>query len=277
MQNKHMNTPIQSLSELKNLLFIIVLSIVSFHSLAIQNYTTGQALNVLASSGMNLRDAPKGTVLQKIPYGARVKALHAKSNANAETVEGIKGNWVKVEYNGATGFLFDGFLSALPVPELNGANLLAYTQRAFDKLSSQLPINYIEDSNGPAILSTQLFQAGKDTVVYFADQYYEGLTEFISIPNISLEEGYLLIRALFAEWYSETSTGLQSGTFAQEDFKPEALNKFVLNGSVYRQNEAGADIELPGYYYCPLGSGCSYEITIRMHENRVFISAGGGC
>jgi hypothetical protein len=267
----------QAFVVLRIVMLTMVLSIVSNHSLAIHSYPAGQTLNVLATSGMNLRDAPKGTVLQKIPYGARVKTLQAKSSANPEIVEGIQGNWVKVDYNGTIGFLFDGFLSTLPAPELNGANLLAYTQRAFVELSSQLPINFIEDSDGSGMLSTQLFQAGKDTVVYFADQYYEGLTEYISIPNISMEEGYLLIRAAFAEWYSETLTGLQKGTFAPVDFQVDALQKFVLNGSVYRQNEAGETIEVLGYYFCPLGAGCSYEITIRIHENRVFISAGGGC
>jgi hypothetical protein len=72
---------------------------------------------------MNLHDAPKGTVLQKIPYGARVTTLQAKSTANSETIEGIQGNWVKVEYNGA-GNVYKNPSKRNPIaPEVNGANL----------------------------------------------------------------------------------------------------------------------------------------------------------
>ena len=92
---------------MRPLLFSVLCFLLVKESYSIQSYAAGQQLNVLTSSGMNLRDAPKGTVLQKIPYGARIKTLQAKSTANPETIEGIQGNWVKVEYNGAMGFLFD--------------------------------------------------------------------------------------------------------------------------------------------------------------------------
>ena len=246
-------------------------------SMAIQSYSAGQQLNVLATSGMNLRDAPKGNVLKKIPYGSRIKTLQAKNTANPETVDGIKGNWVKVEYNGATGFLFDGFLSTLPAPELNGRNLLTYAERSFGKISVLFPINYIENTEGAAVLSTQLFFTGRDTMVYYSDQYYEGLTELLSIPNISLEEGYLLVRAAFGDWYADTIRGLNDGSYSGQDYQMEPLTKFVLNGTVLRHSATQDDVEVPAFYHCLLGSGCSYEITIRMFENRVFISAGGGC
>lgn len=244
---------------------------------AINSYESGEILHVLAVSGMNLRDAPKGNVLKKIPYGARIKTLQAKSTTNSETIEGIEGNWVKVDFSGATGFLFDGFLSTLPAPELNGRNLLAYAERSFGRVSSQLPISYIENTEGASVLSTQLFLTGRDTFVYYADQYYEGLTEFLSIPNISIEEGYLLIRAAFGDWYAETIRGLNDGSYSAKDYQMEPLTKFVLNGTVLRHSATQEDVEVPAFYHCLLGSGCSYEITIRMFENRVFISAGGGC
>ena len=57
----------------------------------------------------------------------------------------------------------------------------------------------------------------------------------------------------------------------------EPLTKFVLNGTVLRHSATQDDVEVTAFYHCLLGSGCAYEITIRMFENRVFISAGGGC
>ena len=68
-----------SLNISKVLLIVALLLTLSKQSFSIKSYTAGQTLNVLATSGMNLRDAPMGTVLQKIPYGTRIKTLHAKS------------------------------------------------------------------------------------------------------------------------------------------------------------------------------------------------------
>jgi len=272
-----MNTPIQSLSELKNILFVLVLSIISFHSLAIQNYTTGQTLNVLATSGMNLRDAPKGTVLQKIPYSARVKTLQAKSSANPETVEGIQGNWVKVEYNGATGFLFDGFLSTLPAPEINGADLHAYAKKWMNPVSDYLEIDYHRFNMGPSVRATQLFRLKTDTVVYFSDVYYEGGTEILSVPGISLEEAYLVARANFTEIYETTLKEGPSMMDSDVSYQLEALKGFVLNGVSEIDDSNGNTNEIKDFYFCPLLNGCYFEIIIRKHDNRVFIIAGGGC
>ena len=194
-----MNKLVHSSLFLRALLFSVLCFLLVKESYSIQSYTAGQQLNVLASSGMNLRDAPKGTVLQKIPYGARIKTLQAKSTTNPETIEGIQGNWVKVEYNGAMGFLFDGFLSTLPAPEVNGANLHSYAKKWMNPLSELIEIDYHRYNMGPSVRATQLFKLKSDTIVYFSDVYCEGGTEILSIPTISLEEANLLARANFTE------------------------------------------------------------------------------
>jgi len=266
-----------SLHGSKGLLILALLLTLSKQSFSIQSYTAGQTLNVLASSGMNLRDAPKGTVLQKIPYGARIKTLQAKSTINPETIEGIQGNWVKVEYNGAMGFLFDGFLSTLPAPEVNGANLHLYAKKWMNPLSELIEIDYHRYNMGPSVRATQLFKLKSDTVVYFSDVYYEGGTEILSIPNISLEEAYLLAKANFAEIYETT---IKAGPEAMESditYQPDALTRFVLNGISEVEDGNGNVSEVKDFYTCPLINGCYFEITIRKHDNRIFIIAGGGC
>ena len=262
---------------IKALLFSVLCFLLTKESFSIQSYTAGQQLNVLATSGMNLRDAPKGTVLQKIPYGARIKTLQAKSTTNPETFEGIQGNWVKVEYNGAMGFLFDGFLSTLPAPESNGADLHLYAKKWMSPLSDYLEIDYHRFNMGPSVRATQLFKLKSDTIVYFSDVYYEGGTEILSIPNISLEEAYLLAKANFAEIYETT---IKAGPEAMESditYQPDALTRFILNGISEVEDGNGNVSEVKDFYTCPLINGCYFEITIRKHDNRVFIIAGGGC
>lgn len=260
-------------------ILLLIAAIVSRSTVfwGIDSYSSGQQLNVLAISGMNLRDAPKGNVLKKIPYGARIKTLQSKDNTNPETIEGIQGNWVKVDFNGATGFLFDGFLSTLPAPEINGADLHLYAKKWMSPLSDYLEIDYHRFNMGPSVRATQLFKLKSDTVVYFSDAYYEGGTEILSIPNISLEEAYLLAKANFAEIYETT---IKAGPEAMESditYQPDALTRFILNGISEVEDGNGNVSEVKDFYTCPLINGCYFEITIRKHDNRVFIIAGGGC
>ena len=243
----------------------------------IGRYIAGQPLNVLAISGMNLRDAPKGVVLQKIPYGARIKTLQPKENANPDTIEGIQGNWVKVEYNGSTGFLFDGFLSTLPAPEMNGADLHLYAKKWMNPLSELMEIDYHRFNMGPSVRATQLFKLKSDTVVYFSDVYYEGGTQILSIPDVSLEEAYLVAKACYAEFYETTLKASPEMLETEADYEPQALKGFVLNGVSEVEDGQGNVSEVKDFYFCPLLEGCYFEVTIRRHNNRVFLIAGGGC
>ncbi len=266
-----------SLHVSKSLLIVALLLVLSKQSFSIQSYTAGQTLNVLATSGMNLRDAPKGTVLQKIPYGARIKTLQAKSTTNPETIEGIQGNWVKVEYNGAMGFVFDGFLSTLPAPEVNGADLHSYAKKWMNPLSELIEIDYHRFNMGPSVRATQLFKLKSDTVVYFSDVYYEGGTQILSIPNVSLEEAYLVSKACYAEIYETTLKANPGMLESEADYQPQALKGFVLNGVSEVEDGQGNVSEVKDFYFCPLLDGCYFEVTIRRHNNRVFLIAGGGC
>ncbi len=266
-----------SLNVSKGLLIVALLLTLSKHSFSIQYYTAGQQLNVLATSGMNLRDAPKGTVLQKIPYGSRIKTLQAKSTTNLETIEGIQGNWVKVEYNGAVGFLFDGFLSTLPAPESNGADLHSYAKKWMNSISELMEIDYHRFNMGPSVRATQLFKLKSDTVVYFSDVYYEGGTQILSIPNVSLEEAYLVAKACYAEIYETTLKASPAMLESEADYQPQALKGFVLNGVSEVEDGQGNVSEVKDFYFCPLLDGCYFEVTIRRHNNRVFLIAGGGC
>lgn len=274
-----------------------IMCLLSPRVLAIHNYGLGQPLNVLAPSGMNLRDAPRGNVLQLIPYGAQIKTLQAKSYMHSERVEGIKGNWVKVNYQGKTGFLFDGFLSSLPAPELNGGNFHEYTLKNLRPVSDLLEINNVPYHIGASIIATQLFEIGSDTVIYHLDGYCEGAMEILSIPNISLEEAYLVARAMYNEAYVTSLKEVMTGNYdvvdqvagfearSQSEFdgglQLEALKGFVLNGisetgNIYDNAENIGTVN--DFYFCSLlFVSCHFDITIRKHNNRVFLIGNGGC
>ena len=53
-------------------------------------------------------DADRGTRLAKIPHGHTVEIMNCEKQA--VTIGGRSGRWCLVEYNGQTGWVFDGFL-----------------------------------------------------------------------------------------------------------------------------------------------------------------------
>ena len=155
---------------------------------AIENYQANETLNVLTISGVKLRDKPGGTVLQTVPYGSKVVTLEAKNNNFPTHVEGISGSWVKVKFNDKMGYVFDGFLSRLPAPSLTDANLQAYAKREFKILSEELPLSYVEDSDlGSSGSNVMFFEWYNQRLAYSNYFYYEGGSESICIPGISIE------------------------------------------------------------------------------------------
>jgi len=228
---------------------------------------------------MNLRDAPKGVVLHKIPFGERIKALQPKSTTNQETIEDIQGNWVKVEYNGATGFLFDGFLSTLPAPELSNHDLLEYLEKKFTRISGLITTYAYETPEvGFESNSVALFGLAKDTVAYSAfNQADRFQTENVAFPGVSAEETYLVARAMLLDSYQLTSDLVRSGELDEEEFSQMALNSFVLNGKKIFTNEDGEEYEKEVYYTASLRLSCRFVITIHEFGGCAFIQLSYGC
>lgn len=107
---------------------------------------------VYAFSGLKLRVSPglDTEVLTVIPYGESVKLLE-KTELH-ESIEWMSGHWVKVQYGDVSGYIFDGFISDLPVPQhgfemtKNDLDLtyplIAWSEYHFDELTDGDTINY---------------------------------------------------------------------------------------------------------------------------------------
>lgn len=241
---------------------------------AIENYQANETLNVLTISGIKLRDKPGGAVLQSVPYAAKVVALEAKNNNFPTHVEGISGSWVKVKFNDKIGYVFDGFLSRLPAPSLTDANLRAYARREFKTLSEELPISFMEDNDlGSSGSNVMFFEWNNQRLAYYNYFYYEGGSENICIPGISIEEGYLLMRILERDAYEYAL----KETNRPEDFDMRQLTEFLYNGVSIKLNDDGTTSEVHNYYSANLSVGCDFDIIISKKDNFVLINVGGGC
>ena len=82
-------------------------------------FTEGAELFVMANSGLTLRAEPnlKAESLGVVDFGASVTVLNQPDSVESQQkIEWVEGNWVFVEYDGVHGYMFDGYLSDLPLP-----------------------------------------------------------------------------------------------------------------------------------------------------------------
>lgn len=82
------------------------------------NYSEKDTLNVLAINGLNIRLANSGESekIGFIKFGESVIVENTFKFQYKETIDNRVGNWIKINYKGKTGFVFDGYLSSFPVP-----------------------------------------------------------------------------------------------------------------------------------------------------------------
>jgi len=107
---------------MKKSLFMMIATFLFFVSSAsATNFEPGDALKVFANSGLKLRMEPSqhAESVLVIPFGDEVIVLNTFDfpKENADRIGWIDGHWVLVDYFGLQGYVFDGFLSSLPIPD----------------------------------------------------------------------------------------------------------------------------------------------------------------
>ncbi|RMB63257.1 hypothetical protein EAX61_02355 [Dokdonia sinensis] len=127
-----------------------------------------------APSGLSLREGItlRSTKKLTLPYGAQVTQLSAPAHTTM-TIDGITGDMVEVDYQGATGFVFNGYLTAL-APPLKNESLKAYAQRVS---TVEYPITVAQKQN-------------EKGAAY-------GMTTTVSVPAKSWNEAYTIAQHLF--------------------------------------------------------------------------------
>lgn len=146
-----------------------------YHETSSSTYKTGnKLLYITAQSGLSLR---KGTNLKSskiltIPYGSQVQHISSPEHTTM-TVAGIVGDMVQVNYQGAVGFVFSGYLSTL-APPLEDESVTDYAQRLSNP-NKKVKVSKIKHVKGDAY----------------------GLTTTIALPAKSWGEAYLLAQKLF--------------------------------------------------------------------------------
>ncbi len=177
--------------------FILILALSGGYTVV---YKKGNRLNVLATSlNMSSKPSIKAKMIAKIPYGTKVEVI--RKTRKAYKSEGIAGHWVKVAYGKKrTGYIFDGYLTKLPVPPKNCKGLKHYADSKLGKTGKLHKKDLSRVEKGVKIIETITWQNYRHNAVlkhesYGVNQSDEGYTEkTLKIKNISMEEGFLIGR-----------------------------------------------------------------------------------
>jgi hypothetical protein len=82
------------------------------------NLSETEAYYVLAASGLRMRTGPslKSEKMDVVEYGEKIQVI-MDDDIQPIVVNGVKGRMLKVIYKNKTGYMFEGYLSSIPVPE----------------------------------------------------------------------------------------------------------------------------------------------------------------
>jgi len=100
-------------------LFLMLIFYVQMWGTSQPLFAEGAQLYVMANSGLTLRAEPnsKSESLGVIGFGFNVIVLTQPDSIDTyDKIEWVEGHWVYVEHDGVTGYMFDGYLSDLPLP-----------------------------------------------------------------------------------------------------------------------------------------------------------------
>ena len=182
-------------------------------------YQEGTILKVWAVNGLNMRDGPGKDfpISRKLQYGDEVKitdpfigdfpmSIKVIDKKGKKNDFELKGNWVRVMLDDVEGYVFDGYLSRLPVIRLNGISkdnkghtvyepeyIETYLKRKFDlENEASVGIDELDDEG-----FTQQSFYGEDKMYFMGGNKACGW-DGVELKNMTLNEGYLLFNLMYS-------------------------------------------------------------------------------
>lgn len=175
----------------------------------IGDYKKGDKVFVWAISGLNVRKiaSPKSQVYYTLDYGKSVEIIDDNikkvpfelNTPKKDTVKGnfkLKGHWVKVKLNDLEGYVFDAYLSKMPPFKKNDNNLFEYRNDYLERVFGKpLHKSYeVIEHNFKFQYDDYFYKNG----IKHQDIYGDGCFDHsLLIPDISLEEAYLILKIMF--------------------------------------------------------------------------------
>jgi len=177
----------------------IIMLILAFTSLEFQAVasTFQEPQKVIALSGVKMRTAPSlsAKLVKIVGYGEEIHIIDTVQGI--QRIEWLEGHWVKGKVDGREGYVFNGFLSSLPIPmdeyELTSRDadaaypIISWTENNFNLISKADTIqgeDYLKE--------VQYFEDG---IILTKKESIYSFDVALHIPGIRLGDAYNLLRS----------------------------------------------------------------------------------
>jgi hypothetical protein len=174
----------------KILLLLFIISVVA------SAYAQSKIVYNAYKPGLSIRDQPgtQGTVLAKIPYGERLTLVNTYNDTVAVVNEGMSGYWNLVEYKGQKGYVVGIYLLEIAPPKATVKTMQDY----FAQLSpvAGAAVHSVSGNKDDEMHSRYKKQLYKNGCEYHEAQFYESGYNTYFIPNLTLQQGFILVRLI---------------------------------------------------------------------------------
>ena len=161
----------------------------------------GTTLIVHTINGLKLRIEPSfnAQVITVLDYGEALTLLGETPESSPFQVGYASGKWVHVDVNGLDGYVFDGFTSTLPIPEV-----LPHTEYLTTILEQYAHANFVLLTTDTIERSSEMDERFhikyryqfEDDIKLNYDAYWQSESIKLEIPNIRIMDAYHLVKAL---------------------------------------------------------------------------------
>jgi len=212
----------KSEKQVKRLIAVVlmVLFYIQIWASHIPHFVEGTQLYVVANSGLTLRMEPHKNApsLGVVEFGSSVLVISQPDSMNyTEKLNWVEGRWLYVDYDGVTGYMFDGYLSDLPLPmyEFERCHLdldLIYPLESWTEVNLGESTQDVLEA-GALRKITDEFVGGEKLIRSQKDDFY---TLELTITNIRIMDAYHLLQSMLD---SKTSIQLfkEESTFIEDE------------------------------------------------------------
>ena len=168
-------------------------------------------MSVVAGSGLKMRTAPNlsSQTIKVIPFGDMVFEVIDTTNTEvvSDRIEWMEGEWIKVEHMGDQGYVFNGFLTHLPVPQFD----FELTYEDMDIVSPlESYVSYRFDKDGEPIIYDNKDEIKMVTNYIGGHKKVEIEDEFmyqikVTLADTEIHEAYNLLKGMLLTGYEKTS------------------------------------------------------------------------
>ena len=251
-----MNNPVKKMNT-KNLLKLAIATclMLIFHIQVWSNtepvhhpqFIEGTEVFVMAPSGLTLRAHPDmhSKSLGIVEYGSQLTIINQPdSTQHSQKINWVSGHWVKVEFEGVHGYMFDGYLSDLPMPtyDFKKCNLdlsLIYPIESWTALHLGVDtVQHIEHKTKTKTITH--FETGDRMV---ATQKQNIHTMELYLTDTRLMDVYHLLQSMI-EGKHNVKTFIDHSTFIEGDYGNLHMIKIHLDSPIRLQKMANGDIKV---------------------------------